>query len=156
MKILIAKISLLVFLAGFLILLWWSGNYKDVSAGTLEQAMLQEPSVSSLTEGTENDLRRFYELNPSEYDGYVFYRSESAMAVEELLIVKLKDSSQLDTVEDQIQHRLDSQLEALDGYGVEQTALLNAHIQKSMGNYVFFGVSSEAQEWLEAFTSCIR
>ena len=156
MKLRIAKIVLLVFLAAFLFALWRTGNYRDVPAGDIEQALLQETSVSSLTAGTDNDLRRFYGLTPSDYDGYVFFRSESAMAVDELLIVKLKDASQLDAVEAQIQARLDSQLEAFDGYGVEQTALLQAHVQKSMGNYVFLGISPDAQEWLEVFSSCIR
>lgn len=154
--ILCAKISLLVFLAVFLVLLCFSGNYKDKPVFVIEQAMFPTKGISSLTKGSDNDLRRCYGLSAEDYDGYFLYLSESTMAVDELLVVKLKDSSQAAAVEEQIEGRLNSQIDAFDGYGAEQTALLKAHVLERMGNYIFFAVSEEADSWKADFVSCIK
>ena len=118
--------------------------------------MFPAKGISSLTKGSENDLRRYYGLSAEDYDGYFLYLSESTMAVDELLVVKLKDSSQAAAVEEQVEARLDSQIDAFDGYGVEQTALLKAHVLERMGNYIFFAVSEEADIWQAEFVSSIK
>lgn len=151
-----AKIGLLSFLAIFLVLLCFSDNYKDKPIEEIEKSMLQTRNITSLKKATENDLRRYYGISPQDYDGCFLYLSSSNMAVEELLIVKMKDSSQESALENQVQKRLDAQIDAFDGYGVEQTAMLKSHVLECRGNYLFFGVSKEVELWKTKFLSCIK
>ena len=73
------------------------------------------------------------------------------MDVNELLIVKLKDTSQSKAVESAIRQRLDTQLKSFEGYGAEQTALLEAHKLQVKGNYIFFMVGDRAAAAQKAF-----
>lgn len=49
------------------------------------------------------------------------------------------------------QKRLDTQKESFEGYGVEQTKLLNDAVLESKGDYVILIVSGKAQAGDEAF-----
>ena len=49
------------------------------------------------------------------------------------------------------QKRLDTQKESFEGYGVEQTKLLNDAVLENKGDYVILIVSEKAQAGDEAF-----
>jgi hypothetical protein len=101
-------------------------------------------------------VRRFYGLNPNDYEGVVLYAPVDNMDANELLIVKLKDTSQSEEVEEAIQERLATQKKSFDGYGATQTQLLNNSILKVKGNFVFYMVGENAAEAESAFLSAIK
>lgn len=101
-------------------------------------------------------VKRFYGLNPGDYESVVLYAPADNMDVQELLVVKLKESSQRAEVEAAIQGRLDTQLKSFEGYGAEQTALLEAHVLRVKGNYVFYIVHERAAEAGAAFEKSFR
>ena len=106
--------------------------------------------------GDNRMLRRFYGLNPADYEGTVLYYPATNMGVEELLLVKLKDPAQGDGVREAIDARLASQKKSFDGYGVEQTELLNSHaVVEIRGSYVLFTVSENAQKIRQAFLDAL-
>lgn len=132
---------------------------KDVSGDSVSDAEIETVKeavnkVSGFAESTESDaraLKRFYGLNATDYEGVVYYAPEGNMDVDELLIVKLKDVAQSETVEEAVQERLDTQLKSFEGYGVEQVALLNEHALNVEGNYIFFIVGEQADQAQKAF-----
>ncbi len=123
-----------------------SADIKDVSAQVVKAAKLTEetPAGSRL-------VKRFYGINPGDYEGVVLYAPKDNMDVNEMLIVKLKDKSQSKIVEAAIQERLDTQLKSFEGYGAEQTALLNEHKLQVKGNYIFYMVGDRAAAAQKAF-----
>ena len=101
-------------------------------------------------------LRRLYGLNPSDYEEIVLYYPASNMGVEELLLVKLNDTAQTETVEAAVEARLAAQKQSFDGYGVEQTALLNNNaVTEVRGRYVLFAVGVNAQAIRQAFLDAL-
>ena len=108
------------------------------------------------TEPSENRMvRRLYGLNVSDYDQVVLYSPTSNMDVYELLIVKLRDVSQSESVVAAMKSRLQTQLDSFEGYGVEQTRLLQDSVLQAEGNYVMFLVHPKATAGLQAFKSCL-
>ena len=73
------------------------------------------------------------------------------MEVEEILVVKLKDFSQSESVETAIEERLRRQLESFEGYGPEQCRLLNDHVLDIRGNYILYAVDEKAETVDQAF-----
>lgn len=100
-------------------------------------------------------IKRFYGVNPKEYDGAVLYAPQDNMDVHELFIVKLKDVSQQETIERAIEERLDTQIKSFEGYGAEQVALLQKHVLEVKGNYVFYMVGENAQAARKAFLNSL-
>ena len=123
-----------------------NAEIEDVSAQVVKAAKLSEETPAG-----NRMVKRFYGLNPGDYEGVVLYAPKDNMDVNELLIVKLKDTSQSKAVESAIRQRPDTQLKSFEGYGAEQTAPLETHKLQVKGNYIFFMVGDRAAAAQKAF-----
>ena len=78
------------------------------------------------------------------------------MDADELLVVKMKDEQQASAVEQAILQRQASQKASFEGYGAQQTALLNGYVLEIKGRYAFYAVSPYSQAWQSLFSEIIR
>ncbi len=129
-------------------------NNKNIDQ--IEASMKQEVQFEKMEKGDNKSLKRFYKLNANDYDGVVLYTPKSTMDVNEVLIVKVKDKSQIESLEDSIDSRINYQLQSFSGYGPEQCALVNNYELKTKGNFVFFAISENAEQIKEAFLDSIK
>ncbi len=129
-------------------------NNKNIDQ--IEASMKQEVQFAKMEKGDNKSLKRFYKLNANDYDGVVLYIPKSTMDVNEVLIVKVKDKSQIESLEDSIDSRINYQLQSFSGYGPEQCALVNNYELKTKGNFVFFAISENAEQIKEAFLDSIK
>ncbi|MCC3863957.1 MAG: DUF4358 domain-containing protein [Terrisporobacter othiniensis] len=132
------------------------GVNNDQSVDKIENEMKQKVKFDKMEKGDSKSLKRFYKLNANDYDGVILYTPQSTMDVNEVLIVKVKDKSQIEPLEDSIDSRINYQLQSFSGYGPEQCALVDNYELKSKGNFVFFAVSENAQQIKEAFLDSIK
>lgn len=132
------------------------GVNNDQSVDKIETEMKQEVKFDKMKKGDSKSLKRFYKLNANDYDGVILYTPQSTMDVNEVLMVKVKDESQIQSLEDSIDSRVNYQLESFSGYGPEQCALVDNYELKSKGNFVFFAISENAQQIKEAFLDSIK
>lgn len=132
-------------------------NEPDSSAQieTVAENVVKAAGLQSSEPAEARMVKRFYGLNPKDYEGAVLYAPVDNMDAHEMFLVKLKDDTQKKTVEDAIEERLDTQLKSFEGYGAEQTALLEKHVLSVKGNYVLYIVGEYAQEAQEAFAESL-
>ena len=111
-----------------------SAAFEDVAS-----AVTASIDLSALQEGSVQMVKRLYGLNPSDFDGCLLYYPQTNMEAEELLLLKLRDTSQQEAVRAAVEARLETQKTSFDGYGLEQYDLLTNHsILDIRGNYVLF------------------
>lgn len=127
------------------------GNSQDKNLGDIEKYISSKVSLSKMEKGTSKTLKRYYGLNSNELEDFVLYTPKSTMDVDEMLMVKVKDESQIQSIEDVIDFRVNKQLESFSGYGPKQCELLDNYEIKVKDKYVFFAVSEKAQEMKDAF-----
>lgn len=152
----LARLMLAVVTAFLLIFMVGSAPNTDVSLQELEAVAVPQLSEGEVQKADGRMLRRLYGLNPSDYAEVVLYYPASNMGVEELLLVKLNDTAQTETVEAAIEARLAAQKQSFDGYGVEQTALLNNNaVTEVRGRYILFAVGVNAQAIRQAFLNAL-
>ena len=60
--------------------------------------MKKEVKFEKMEKGDSKSLKRFYKLNANDYDGVILYTPKSTMDVNEVLIVKVKDKSQIESL----------------------------------------------------------
>ena len=115
-------------------------NNRISAAGfdTMSQAVTEAADLSKMQEADNQMLKRLYGLDGADFDGILLYYPTSNMGAEELLLVKMKDVSQAEAVQAAIENRLATQKKSFDGYGAEQTAMLEKSIIKVRGNYALF------------------
>ena len=117
----------------------------------------QEPVSSAAFEDVASAVTAsLYGLNPSDFDGCLLYYPQTNMEAEELLLLKLRDTSQQEAVRAAVEARLETQKTSFDGYGLEQYDLLTNHsILDIRGNYVLFVVHKDAAAVQQAFRGAL-
>ena len=145
------RYGMLMLLVVFIVALLGADKTSETKIETVEKAVEKEVPITGIHSVQSQMVKRLYGLNVNDYEGVVLYISDSNMGAEELLIVKLADTSQAEAVESAVQTRIENQENSFEGYGVEQYQLLQEHVLDVEGNYVFFMVHKEAQKAQKAF-----
>ena len=151
----IVEILIIAALLAFMIVMLTSGNSKIVPIAEIEKVMLREPSVAELTKKDMSDAANTFSYNESLVDEGIYYRMDDIMNVNELLIVRIDDDDNRQTVIDAVSKYLKEKTESFDGYGTNQFGLLSAAVTTEKGTYFFFGVSEDVLQWETDFLKCI-
>lgn len=142
---------MVVLLLIFIVMLQIGTPDSSSSLEEVSQAVSSSVSLEGMEESSNQMFKKFYGLNANDYEGVSLYAPASNMDAEEILIVKLKDSSQAETVTDAINKRLETQKASFEGYGVEQFDLLEDHILDVQGNFILYVVHPDATKADQAF-----
>lgn len=128
-----------------------SAKAEDVAA-----AVTETMDMSKMLEADNQMVKRLYGLDPAAFESCILYYPNTNMMAEELLIVKLSDMSQQESVRAAIEARLATQKNTFEGYGVEQFDLLtNYSVIEVKGNYVLFVVGKTCADAHKAFLGAL-
>lgn len=152
----IVKYILILLLTIFVMSLLGGGEISNAKMESVAKKVVKAIDTGELSEADNRMVKRLYGLNANDYENVVLYVSDSNMKVEELLIVKLTDTAQSETVETAVDTRLNKQLESFEGYGPEQCKLLKDHILDVKGNYILYVVDKKAKAADKAFQKSLQ
>lgn len=107
-------------------------------------------------ESSDRYLKKYYGLNGADYEAVVFYFPVTNMDAEELLIIKLKDTSQAESVRAAMEARQQTQINIYEGYAPEQLALCENGIIDVQGNYVLYVVHTDAVQIDNVFRESLK
>ncbi|MEG0292437.1 MAG: DUF4358 domain-containing protein [Anaerovoracaceae bacterium] len=150
-KLNIIKVILLILLVGFIFFICADKDIADKNIREIQGEMGRDNIISSLESCNDRDLLKYYGIPSGNVDGYLFKKAKSPMAVDELLILKLREENQSGAMLDCVYKRIEDQKNNFDGYGVRQTELLSMCKVFAKGKYVFFAVGESADKWEERF-----
>ena len=136
-----------VLVAVFAAILLFSQLSSKDSDTPIEEVAGQVLSAISTESMQESNSR----MDADSFDGVVLYTPVTNMDVTELLIVRLSSDEQAEAVTEAANSRLETQKNSFEGYGAEQTALLNATVLEVRGNYVLYVVHPDAPAAQQAF-----
>lgn len=154
-KHLIIKSGMVLFLCIYLTLLYTSDSAKNVPMETITQEMEADTSITLLQKRGRSDLKRYYQVDERDVDGYLFYKAVSPMSVDEILIIKAANKSQASALLESAEAHLAAQKKIFEGYGTDQMALLNNAVVEKKGNYVYYICGSDASDLQKNFLSII-
>lgn len=147
----IAKWALIVLLAVVLIMQAAGNRSSTTPFEEMAGAVRQSTDLSPMTEGDNQMLKRLYGIDGAEFDGVMLYYPASSMGAEEILLIHMKDPAQKEAVQEAMEIRRAAQLSNFDGYGVEQTAMLENSILEVRNNYALFVSAQDPAPVQEAF-----
>jgi hypothetical protein len=151
----ILKCALLVVLFAFLAIVYSRENAKDVSMDKIEAQLIKKTNIEKLQKQKPRDLVQFIGLDANNYEAVLYYKSKEALSVDEVLVIKVRNKSDVKAVKDAVEKRITSQIEAFDNYGPEQVKELKNAIVTSRGKYVFYGVAKDPDKYEEVLLSVI-
>ena len=149
----IAKWALIFLLAVVLIIQTAGSRSSSTSFADMAASVQGSADLSQMSEGDNQMLKRLYGIDGADYDGVMLYYPASSMGAEELLLIRLRDTSQQEQVQAAMEARRSTQLSNFNGYGADQTAMLENSIIEVRGNYALFVSAENPAAVQEAFGS---
>ena len=149
------RIGMVVILLVFIILLQVGNKNSNSTLNAVTDSVIKAIKVEGMEESSNRMFKKFYGLNARDYEGVTLYAPVTNMNAEELLIIKLKDRSQAESVTEAINSRLETQKSSFEGYGIEQFDLLENHILDVQGNFILYIVHPDAAKADQAFRSSL-
>ena len=144
----VAVVSLMIMFGG--------NTVSNADIADVEAAVTAEIDMTNMVSGDNKMIKRFYGLDPAQFESVVLYYPTTNMMAEELLIVKLSDMSQQEMVRSAVEARIATQKNTFEGYGVEQFEMLsNNAVIEVRGNYILFVVNANSAAAQKAFLGAI-
>ncbi|NLK95487.1 MAG: DUF4358 domain-containing protein [Clostridiales bacterium] len=131
-------------------------GYKDIPLEDIKNNVMSVVDNTKFVEGDNKSFKRFYGLNMDDYKDVILYLPSSTMEVSELLIIKVNDTSQIDSIEECINKRIESQENSFKDYAPEQYSIIKQNEISIKGNYVFLAISENGAEMKEKFIESIK
>ncbi len=124
---------------------------SDTPFSKVKKAVTKAIDSESMQESTNRFLKKYYNLNAEDYEDVLIYTPVTSMDAEEILLIKLKDSSQEAEIRAAIEERVESKKSAFKGYAPEQYDLSKDYLLDISGGYALYVVSPDATKIDEAF-----
>lgn len=139
-----------------LLTMFGSNKISNADSAEVEAAVVAELDMSAMVKADNQMVKRLYGLDPAAFESCILYYPNTNMMAEELLILKLSDTAQQQSVRAAIEARVETQKTTFDGYGVEQYALLTDNcIIDIRGNFVLFVVNADCDAAQKAFAGAL-
>ena len=139
-----------------LLTMFGSSKISNADSAEVEAAVVAELDMSAMVKADNQMVKRLYGLDPAAFESCILYYPNTNMMAEELLILKLSDTAQQQSVRAAIEARVETQKTTFDGYGVEQYALLTDNcIIDIRGNFVLFVVNADCDAAQKAFAGAL-
>jgi len=122
-----------------------------VSLGEISTNIEQAADLKELKKGDQKKLQKLYNIEPDAVEGFILYTSTSNVRADELAVIKLKDPQQTKRVRENIEQRIAAQKIKFKDYRPNEFFLVENHVLKTKGPFVFFAVSKEAEQMEKAF-----
>ena len=147
----VMKYVIFAVIIGYVVLLLMFTSGSSRSFDEVEDSVRGALDTETLTEMNDQALKRNFGLNSADYDGVLYYAAESSMSAEEVLLIKVKSDDQVQEVTDALKERIVIRLDAFEGYAPEEAKNLENANQSVRGEFIFFAVSSQAEDYRAAF-----
>ena len=139
-----------------LLTMFGSNKISSADPAQVEEAVIAQLDMSAMVKADNQMVKRLYGLDPASFESCILYYPNTNMMAEELLILKLSDTAQQQSVRAAIEARVETQKTTFDGYGVEQYALLTDNcIIDIRGNFVLFVVNADCDAAQKAFAGAL-
>ena len=143
------RAGMVIILLIYIGLIFQSKGDSDTPFADVQKAVVDAADDKNMTLAGTQEIKRFYGINPKDYEDITLYYTNETMGVNELLLVKTKDENEAEAVEKAAEQRKKTQLDNFEGY-------LDASIIKTKGTYVLFVISPKAETVEKAFTKSLK
>lgn len=151
----ILKYAVLAAMIMFIVVLMLFASGSSKPFEQIEKSLAASMDMQNMKRTDIQGLKRYYGLTSADYDGVMLYISESSISTEEVLLVKVKNDSQMQRLEEAVGKRIESRKADFEGYAPEQVQMLEQVQISVRGKYLFMAVSPSAEVYKDAFAKSL-
>ena len=116
-------------------------NIEDLASKILQSGAFADELIKVDSEMIMSD----YNFTADEVEEFVSYQGSGATS-EEIVILKVKDNSNLNSIKDKINARIEERKEAFQSYLPKEVGKIDSSILRVEGNYIIFCVSNDSSK----------
>ena len=110
------RAGMVIILLIYIGLIFQSKGDSDTPFADVQKAVVDAADDKNMTLAGTQEIKRFYGINPKDYEDITLYYTNETMGVNELLLVKTKDENEAEAVEKAAEQRKKTQLDNFEGY----------------------------------------
>lgn len=129
---------------------------KNPSIGDIEAKIKQATDISNMRKGDSSKFKKLYSINSNEIEAFLLYTAPSNLKADEIAVIKVKDSKDIDSIKSKISKRVDKQTASFKGYLPDEYYLIQKNVVKVNGNYICFIISKDAEKISAAFDESFK
>ncbi|MDD5794600.1 DUF4358 domain-containing protein [Clostridium sp. HCP1S3_B4] len=133
-----------------------SNDIQNVDLNEAVKSIMENDSDEIFKDGASKEFKRYYGLNINDYDQVILKLPNSNMDVNEILIVKVKNESDIDLLEESIDARVENQGNIFKDYAPEQYSIVQDYELYIKDNIVFFVISKNAESIKKNFKDILK
>lgn len=126
---------------------------EQLTATEIGKSIEQAVSLKDMKKQDLNKLQKLYKMDADSMDDFILYTSTSNVKADELAVIKLKDESQAESVKKNMEQRIEAQKMKFKDYRPDEYFLVDNHVLKAKGRFIFFAVSKDAESMERTFDS---
>lgn len=149
--LIILKTCLVIFFGIFLCKELSGPSMSDTDFSVVEKKVIKTMTKYDLEKQGGKEIKKYLSINSADYENIQYYKSADPMNVREIVIVKFKDPSQGEAFKEAMQQRIDAQINAFNGYGVEQVGLLKKAVVSLDMNYAIYVTCETANDVVSTY-----
>ncbi|OOB75268.1 hypothetical protein AXF41_09055 [Clostridium haemolyticum] len=119
---------------------------KNVAIKDISEKISSVTDVSQMKQGNAEKLKKLYNIDSKEAEEFILYTASSNIKVNEIAVIKVKDSNQIEDIKKKIGKRIEKQSESFKDYLPKEYDLIEKHILKNKDNYVILIISKDAEK----------
>ncbi len=116
----------------------------------------QTVNLTEMKKGDSAKLQKLYDIDPTLVEDFILYTAPSNIKADELAIIKVKDSNNVEQIKEKLDQRVQAQGTSFKDYLPEEYAIIEKHILKSKGNYVLLTISKDSAAIEKIFDDMLK
>ena len=129
---------------------------KSPSIEDLNNELKETVDLSNMDIGDEEKLKKLYDIDSENLEEYILYIPKSNIEANEIAIFKVKESEDLEEVEEKIKDRLEEQATNFKDYLPDEYYLIEKNVLKTKGNYILFAISEDVDKIEKVFDESFK
>lgn len=152
----ICQIVCIFLLAAFIGVSFFGERDTVKTAEEIAEAVTAKVSTQGLQQFDVERLSSQFGFDPEECESFKYYGSEDIMDVREILIIRGKEESDLDSVAKLIGEKAEEKYNTYKDYDPVASALLEKRVIEVRRGAIIYIVHDDATAGLEAFLKCVE
>lgn len=151
----LCKIILVVVFGFFMFIQLQKPERSEADFSEVEEIVMNQMDEYGLVKQDNLAIKSTFSIDPAAYTNIAYYKSSDAMDVREVILVQFENEAMVQSFEKAAQNRIDSQINAFDGYAPEQVKLLKGAKVYSQVNFAIYVTSENSAEVVKAFKGAL-
>ena len=129
---------------------------KSPKVSTIVSSIKKDFDIKTMKKSDMGKMKKVFGIEESKIDQYAYYIAPSFLKADQILIIKVKNESDIDAIKEKINKGLDKKENIFKSYLPEESSLIQKNVLDTEGKYILSVVSKKSDKIEKAFDKSFK